>query len=469
MAKQKSVLVIAYYFPPIGGGGVPRALKMAKYLGQFGWSVHVLTVDPAYHATLDPSLLEQIPKDVHIHRAKEFSLFPRRGANQTGQAASSAGTPAVQQSPSAAARVKRKLVSVLKKLKPYLLIPDDQILWYPNALKLGRELLRGEKVDVIFSTSGPVTNHLIASKLAEQFGCKWVADFRDPWTQNMNQSGIAWRERLEEKMEERVMAKADAITTVTARFAENFRQKHGFRIKRMELIYNGFDRADFADLTPAHTAPGKFHAVYAGILYQKRNPRLLLRAIKELIDEGMLDRHDLLLSFAGVFDYPGYSENRDCVEELGLQDIVKVLGNLPHKEALGMMKGADALLLIGDVSSDAGAYIPGKLYEYMGIGKPILALNKAGEATQIIEQFDLGQVADPEDKDAMKTAYLRLYRAWKERAEAPQAGAAAAHRPDDFAERVKPYERREQAGQLAELMDQLVEGKTKARQLSTGV
>ncbi|MCK9906637.1 hypothetical protein MXD63_42430, partial [Frankia sp. Cpl3] len=69
-------------FPPIGGGGVPRALKMAKYLGEFGWNVHVLTVDPAYHATLDPSLLEQIPKDVHIHRAREFSLFPRRGASQ---------------------------------------------------------------------------------------------------------------------------------------------------------------------------------------------------------------------------------------------------------------------------------------------------------------------------------------------------------------------------------------------------
>ncbi|MCK9910637.1 glycosyltransferase, partial [Microbacteriaceae bacterium K1510] len=254
-------------------------------------------------------------------------------------------------------------------------------------------------------TSGPVTNHLIAYQLAAQFGCKWVADFRDPWTQNMHQSGIPWRERLEERMEARVMAKADAITTVTATFAANFRKKHGSRIKRLELIYNGFDRADFANLTPAHTAPGKFHAVYAGILYQKRNPRLLLTAIRELIDEGKVNRSDLMLSFAGVFDYPGYSENRDCVQALGLQDIVRVLGNLPHKEALGMMKGADAQLLIGDVASDAGAYIPGKLYEYMGIGKPILALNKAGEATEIIEQFHLGQVADPEDKEAMKKAY----------------------------------------------------------------
>lgn len=445
--KTRSVLIICYIFPPIGGGGVPRPLKMAKYLGEFGWNVHVLTVDPVYHATLDPSLLAQVPADVTIHRAKEWPLLPRRGGAVVPAAAAEAA-PARR---SLAASLKQQVVGLLKKAKPYLLIPDDQILWLPNALKLGREIIGREKIDAIFSTSGPVTNHLVARRLAREFGVKWVADFRDPWTQNMHSSGIAWRERLEERMEAGVMAEADAVTTVTATFAENFRKKHGSRIRRLELIYNGFDQADFVGLTPEHAAPGKFHAVYAGILYQKRNPRLLLRAIRELIDAGDVEREDLLLSFAGVFDYPGYSENRDCVEALGLGDVVRVLGNLPHKQALGLMKGADALLLIGDVSPDAGAYIPGKLYEYMGIGKPILALNKPGEATQIIQTFRLGQVADPEDKEAIKQAFLKLYREWK-----AQGAAGAAERDDDFAERVKPYERREQARQLAELMNELV-------------
>lgn len=444
-----NVLIICYIFPPIGGGGVPRPLKMAKYLGEFGYNVHVLTVDPAYHATLDPSLLAQLPSEVTIHRAKEWQLLPNRG----GQAASaSANTTSTPSQPSFKAKVKKQIVNVLKKVKPYLLIPDDQILWMPNALKLGREIMRREKIDVIFSTSGPVTNHLIAKKLSREFGCKWVADFRDPWTQNMHTSGIEWRERMEERMEEAVMSQADAITTVTATFTYNFREKHQDRIKRMELIYNGFDQADFQGLAPSHAAPDKFHAVYAGILYQKRNPRLLLQAIRELIDEKAVDRNDLLLSFAGVFDYPGYSENRDCVEALGLGDIVRVLGNLPHKEALGLMKGANALLLIGDVSADAGAYIPGKLYEYMGIGNPILALNKRGEATEIIEDFRLGQVADPEQKDEIKQAYLKLYQEWKAQGQTGSEGRGA-----DFAERVKPYERREQAKQLAQLMDELVQ------------
>jgi glycosyltransferase involved in cell wall biosynthesis len=457
MTKQRNVLIVSYLFPPIGGGGVPRPLKMAKYLGEFGWDVHVLTADPAYHATLDASLLAQVPEAVSIHRAKELGLFTRPAEGQPARGGETEGQSGqAHHRPSMAARLKRLIINGLKKAKPYLLIPDDQILWYPQALKIGRDVLRKHKIDVIFSTSGPVTNHLVARKLAKEFGCRWIADFRDPWTQNMHRTGIAWRERLEERMEEQVMAEADAITTVTATFAENFRKKHGKRIRRLELIYNGFDQADFADLTPADAAEGKFHAVYAGILYQKRNPRLLLRAIRELIDEGAVNRDDLLLSFAGVFDYPGYSENIDCVRELGLTDIVRIVGNLSHKEALRLMRGADVLLLIGDVASDAGAYIPGKLYEYMGIGRPILALNMAGEATEIIQRFQLGQVADPTDKDTIKQAFLQLYREWKRAGTGGEEGTPG--RSAEFFERVKPYERREQARQLAALMDELTDG-----------
>ncbi|TPG78160.1 glycosyltransferase [Brevibacillus laterosporus] len=485
MNKRHNVLILSYIFPPIGGGGVPRPLKMAKYLGGFGWGVHVLTADPSYHATLDPTLLADVPADVQIHRAKELTAKFRKPAGETAtssgkqdgdkQASSSeiarenkpdssteknnitstsAQLTVATTQPSLVTRLKDTLFRTAKKVKPYLLIPDDQILWYPEAVRVGREIMRKHRIDVIFSTSGPVTNHLVARKLAAEFGCQWIADFRDPWTQNMHRSGIAWREQLEERMEAKVMKQADAITTVTATFADNFQKKYPATVKRMELIYNGFDRADFAKLTPAHTVPDRFHAAYAGILYQKRNPRLLLSAIKELIDEGLVDQQEICLSFAGVFDYPGYTENRDCVERLGLQKAVRVLGNLPHKEALGLMSGADALLMIGDVTPDAGAYIPGKLYEYMGVGKPILALNMPGEATEIIQRFGLGEVANPTDKEAMKQAYLHLYQAWKQQKE----NGPHTERDESFYDRVKLYERREQAGQLAQLMNELVGG-----------
>ncbi|MET3290656.1 UNVERIFIED_CONTAM: glycosyltransferase involved in cell wall biosynthesis [Brevibacillus sp. OAP136] len=453
---KKRLLMVCYGFPPIGGGGVPRPLKMAKYLGDFGWDVTVLTVEPGYHATLDHSLLQEVPPSVQIVRAKEWKVFARGGA--------AAPTPAVQSqeanpaAPSAKARLKKTIIAFLKKVRPYLMIPDDQILWYPQAVKTGQELMKREKFDAIFSTSGPATNHLVAKKLADEFGCKWIADFRDPWTQNMHQTGIEWREALEERLERGVMARADVVTTVTATFVEMFSEKYGDTIKAIKLIYNGFDRSDFADLQPQFEVPDRFHAVYAGILYQKRNPRLLLEAVRELIDEGRVEQSDILFSFAGVFDYPGYTENRDCVERLQLGEQVRLLGNLPHKQALGLMKGGDALLLVGDVSADAGAYIPGKLYEYMGIGKPILALNMAGEATEIIQQFQLGEVCDPTDKAQIKQAYLALYQAWKaQRAQQAAGGVEGATRDDaSFYERVKPYERRYQAEQLALELDKLL-------------
>lgn len=453
---KKRLLMVCYGFPPIGGGGVPRPLKMAKYLGDFGWDVTVLTVEPGYHATLDHSLLQQIPSSVRIVRAKEWKLFARGGAAVPTVQPAAAGAKTV--SPSALARLKKAVFSVLKKAKPFVMIPDDQILWYPQAVKRGRELFKREQFDAIFSTSGPATNHLVAKKLADEFGCKWIADFRDPWTQNMHQIGIEWREALEERLEAGVMARADVVTTVTATFAEMFRQKYGAQIKELKLIYNGFDRSDFTDLTPQFGVPDKFHAVYAGILYKKRNPRLLLEAVRELIDEGSVVQADIQFSFAGVFDYPGYSENRDCVERLGLGNQVRILGNLPHKQALGLMKGGDALLLVGDVSADAGAYIPGKLYEYMGIGNPILALNVAGEATQIIQEFQLGEVCDPTDKQQIKAAYLALYKSWKAHREEEGGAQAIASGNEDasFYERVKLYERRYQAKQLAIELDKLI-------------
>src|SRR5690606_3795818 len=120
--------------------------------------------------------------------------------------------------------------------------------------------------------------------------------------------------------------------------------------------------------------------LYTGIFYKERNPRLFLRAVRELIDEGKIDRSRLRLRFAGVFDYPGYTDNADCVRELGLEDCVEVLGHLPHRAALLQMKKADLLLLVGDTAPGSGDYIPGKLYEYMAVGRPILALCLPGES-----------------------------------------------------------------------------------------
>lgn len=450
------VLIIAYYFPPIGGGGVQRALKMAKYLGEFGWEPHVLTVDPVRHVSLDASLLEQLPEGVHIHRCREWSL----GRQALAPAPTGTSSPGEGGRQGAVSRLKRRVFPWLKRAKNALLIPDDQILWLAPAIRLGRQVMAEQGIDAVVSTSGPVTNHLVGLALKRSAGKPWIADYRDPWTQNMHRSGIRSREWLEVRLERMVLRESDLLLTVTQSFADNFRAKFAEELRRVEVIHNGFDRADYTALENVEK-PGEEASrcvfIYTGIFYKERNPRLLLRAVRELIDEGLVREEAIRLRFAGVFDYPGYTENADSVREHRLESVVELLGHLPHAAALEAMKRSDILVIVGDTAPGSGDYIPGKLFEYLAIGHPILALSLPGESTRIIEKYQLGVVADPLDLAETKRAVLALYEQWQQRSdsrgeqEQQPSNAAGGGRPSTAI-----YERREQARMLAGLLDELV-------------
>lgn len=425
--KRKSVLLIAYYFPPIGGGGVQRAFKMAKYLNTFDWDVHVLTVDPVHHVSLDPSLLEQLPPEVHIHRTQEIRLWNRKPRKAVVAAKPTDDKPADDKptsgetiappKPSKLGKIKRSIITRLKKIKNTVMTPDDQILWVPYARRKGLEVIREHQIDVIFSTSGPHSAHLVGNYLKRKTGLPWIANFQDPWTQNNHRPDARWRRWVEDHMEARVMRESDCVVTVTHSFARNFVEKYPNEIEHIEVIHNGFDRADYEHLERKDKSrddrdTAKWELIYTGILYEKRNPRLLLKAVAELIEEGRIPRDRIVLRFAGVFDYPGNDDNISCVYELGLQDVVEVLGHLPHRQALQALADADTLMLINDTHPGSGDYIPGKLFEYMAIGHPILALSLPGESTRIIEEHQLGEIAEPTSLEDIKRAVLKLYEQW---------------------------------------------------------
>lgn len=448
---MKKVLLVSYQYPPIAGGGVPRPLKMSKYLPQNGWETVVLTVDPQYNVSLDQTLLSQIPEGTVIYRAQEWNPYQQLNRLRTS---SNADTKAeTEQSEvkkiSRLAQIKSSIFQFLKKMKNYILIPDDHRFWVPYAVRLGLKAIKEHQIEIIFSTSGPYSSHLVAKKLAQRTGLPWIADFRDPWTQNMHRSGIAWREQIEEKMEQSVMEGATAITTVTHTFARNFLDKYP-QIRRMEVIHNGYDPEDFMHIVENKNSQRLVFA-YTGIFYQKRNPRLFLQAIAQLIEAGDLQRDEILIRFAGVFDYPGYSENQDAVRELGLQDNVEVLGYLPHQDSLSLLKSSDVLLLINDTAPGSEAYIPGKLYEYLAVERPILAFSLSGETSDIIERFQLGKVVPPTDLHQMKEAILEFVRAWREGRLDQQFSFE--HDPESLSQ----YRRDTQAKQLAHLMNQLTQ------------
>ncbi|WP_245605559.1 glycosyltransferase family 4 protein [Thermicanus aegyptius] len=470
MSKEGKVLLISYLFPPIAGGGVPRPLKMVKYLPQYGWNPVVLTVDPRYHASLDESLLQQIPDLTPIYRAREFNPYAsinrlrtsslqessRRRKNGSGDTETSihktpseGGSFPQKEGSSWIEGVKQGLFKALKKGKNWILIPDDHIFWVPFAVRMGLRAIREQKVDLIYSTSGPYSCHLVARRLAHITRLPWVADFRDPWTQNMHRSGIAWREWIEERMERSVMREATAITTVTHSFAQNFKAKFP-EIRQIEVIHNGYDPDDYLAIE-GEPDPDRLSFAYTGIFYKERNPRLFLRAVAELIDEGRIKRDELRLRFAGIFDYPGYHENEEAVKNLGLEDIVEVLGYLPHRESLTLLKKSHILLLIGDTAPGSENYIPGKLFEYLAVKRPVLAFSLPGEATQIIERFHIGQAVSPTDLEAMKKAILTFYEAWK------RGELADLFSFTEEESALALYRRDEQARQLAHLFNEIKE------------
>lgn len=443
---MKKVLIIAYLFPPIGGGGVQRALKMAKYLQRFGVEASVLTVDHGNHVSLDSSLLEEIPKEVIIYRAREWKLPRPKVANhakETNEVATANNGAKLDSKEKLFKRIKPGL----KLLKEAVLIPDDQILWYRQAVKLGIEVVRKQKIDVVFSTSGPYTNHLVAKAIKQKTNVAWIADFRDPWTQNMHRLELKWRCRIEEHMERKVIEQADMLMTVTNSFAKNFQEKYQDKIKKLRVIHNGFDPDDYKNLKPRKLNAKKMTFIYTGIFYKERNPRLFLEAVAELIAEDKIDRHKISVQFAGVFDYPGYNENQLCVEKHSLADVVKVWGNLPHKEALSLVAGADQLLLIGDVSEDSGAYIPGKLFEYIAVKKPIFALTVEGETASIIRKLNAGRIISPFNKELIKQQLVAVYEDWL---------VDEVLTINDNAAVTLEYRRDEQARMLAEAIAELV-------------
>lgn len=452
---RKKVLLVAAHFPPAGGGGVIRALKMAKYLGVYDCDVWVLTKEPRPGDIIDASLLHEIPPAVKVIRSRDVD--PYRWLYRFR-------SPATNAPPAAAATAqpspfKRLTGLLLRRFRPlalkllqYTAIPDEFYWWARAAVPAGERVIREEGIDVIFTTSYPYSVHLLGYRLKRRTGALWIADFRDPWTQNIHRSGIPWRERLEERLERQVMATADAITTVTPSFAAGFRTKYGNVIKRLEVIYNGFDPADYVDITP-FPHDGRFTAAYTGLLYPKRSPRVLLEAVGELIAEGKVRRDEIVLRFAGRFASDTLGETRACIARLGLGNAVEIMGELEHRRALEVLKGADLLLLIGDTAPEAGAYIPGKLYEYMAVGRPILALVMPGEASRIVEKHGLGRVVHPLDREGIKRAYLELYWAWKDGREpgGTVAGTGGVG--------LEIFDRRYQAAQLSRLMDELLAGR----------
>ncbi|MFH1335332.1 MAG: glycosyltransferase, partial [Candidatus Zixiibacteriota bacterium] len=342
--KPMKVLIISYYFPPMGMGGVQRVTKFTKYLPLFGWKPIVLTVKEVNYLAEDHSLLKELPKEAKIIRTGSFDplriLFIWRkllgNRKQKGYAVHSG-------------RAK------WSQLFSWFDVPDSKLGWIPFALLTGLKLYRKEKFDLIFSSSPPPSLHLTGYLLKFITGIPWIADFRDPWVgYQMEIFPTPFHRFLKTKMENMIIRRADRVITANPAIKEDFERRHP-GIKYFHLLDQGYDEEDF-DTTPGQPSE-IFTLGYLGTFSPDCDPKPVFVALGELIGENRIPREKIRLVHYGLSI--GMNLNA-LIEKYNLKDVVQSKGYLYHREALMEMKKVSLSLL---VTSDNPLIFPAKVFE----------------------------------------------------------------------------------------------------------
>lgn len=405
---ERRVLMVSYNYPPIGGYGTVRTTKLARYLPQYGWRPTVLTVgrERTRWGVGDES--EGILPGVKVMRAPfPDVLTPVKDLLVRAGVLKAAGPGAETRLSTASSAGAGALEKSVRWLKRWASFPDRYNAWLPFAVWLGIKELRSGRYDAIYSTSPPVIDNLVAAALQRVSGLPWVADFRDPWTQNPHLSFTPLELRLARALEKSVLRRADAIVSVSEPLAELARELHGDRRGGVHGITNAFDPEDYPG--EVMLLQGRFVITYAGMFYgSKRDPSVFLKAVEELIDEGAIGADELLVRLYGPRD-PVVNEAKAALK---YPQILEVNDPVPRREVIERERESTSLLiLVWNHPSAAIGYV-GKTFEYLGSRRPILAWNPTGGVlARLLEETGAGvSVSDTGELKQALRAWFREYR-----------------------------------------------------------
>jgi glycosyltransferase involved in cell wall biosynthesis len=446
---RRRLLFIAYHFAPSLEMGARSCAQIARYLPQHGWSPVVLTarekyIEERYRGSDDEVAELGLPDAIVRTRLlpHPFDLYRwiRSTFRRKTQDAGADGTTVEIDTPlSEKGKLRRWLLSALS-------IPDMCTGWILPAVVAGLKAARESKAEQIFS-SGPMwTNHLVGLGLSYFTGLPWIAHFRDPWVTGSclppTSSFAAWVNGWLERI---VVTRATAVVSVTEEHAAAFRQTYPrLPAEKFAAVPNGYDNGEWNNL-PAGTrraekSEGKFLILYAGKFYVERDPQPLFRALKRLIDSGEIAREQVQVDLVGWCATSEGRSVREMAVECGLGDCVNILGPRRRPETLRRMTEADLLLLLAEKFV---IQIPGKTYEYLRAGRPILALTPEGALANLLRRVGGGLVVSPSDTAGVLAAVRESVLRWKE--------GRVNHAADPGA--VAGFDRRVLAGRLTELFD----------------
>lgn len=403
---SKKVLIIAYYWPPSGGSGVQRWLKFVKYLPQRGWEPYVFTPENPSFAIRDESLLMDVPVEaevIHFPIWEPYESFFKLGKifKQKRPAKSTD-------------LVSAKNNSWFHKFSTFVranfFIPDPRIFWVRPSVKFLHDFLRENEIRTIITTGPPHSIHLIGYKLKNKNpSLRWLADFRDPWSEwglldSLNVSPFV--RKVHKNLEAKVLKRADKIITITPFYVRRF---EALSQRKVVLLSNGYDEDDFKSLNIQPTE--KFIIRHVGIINEKCDPRPFMTAIKRLIAADRDFASKLHIDFVGEV----HGQFKDFVlASPELFSVATFTPSVPHKELISLYGKSSLLLLILTGYKDAEGYMPGKLFEYLATGLPILGIGPShGDAASLLNQTEAGEMIDSAEEEKIKSKVMSLFNVWR--------------------------------------------------------
>ncbi len=376
---MKKVLFITYYWPPSGKASLQWPLKIIKHLPKFEWQPFVLTVEDDTFSDEDITFLNQVPENLKVIRTKAFEPF-NVYKKFTGK---EKNTRLV-----ASETISTKNKSLAHRLSLWirmnLFIPDARIGWYFPAVKGGSKLLRDEKIDAIVSIGPPHTAHLIAKKLSIKYKIPHIPVFIDPWVdiayyQNFKRNSITLK--IDNHLEKSVLQNAASAVFVTKTMKNDYEEKYQFLKNKAQVLYWGYSEEDFSEIEMSKRNGNQKILIHAGNLFSYQNPKNLWHQIKNEIENG----NPIKIKFIGTVD----SDIVKSISSAGLDAFTEYLGFLPYKKMLTEVCNADFLL----VCATEPRHVPGKLYEYLRAGKPIIAYGDNNEEVKnILSETNAGMM-----------------------------------------------------------------------------
>ncbi len=398
---MRRVLLISYAFPPVGGAGVQRITKFAKYLHEYGWTPSVLTVANPSVPAWDPTLLSDVPTHVSVRRARTW---------EPGYAAKAAMSPGAGAGTTQRTGLRQLARGMIHRLAKLVLQPDPQILWMPEALREGRRLLREVPHAAIVASGPPFSAFLIGAALSRSSGLPLVLDYRDEWdltsAYGENRQFDAFSLYLQKRLQRQVIRRAKVLLATTRSSCialEKLRDSAGSDA-RVVCIYNGYDPADFPATVALQPPNGTFRLVYTGTLWNLTSVAPLVSAVQKLSREAPALAARLEMVIAGRRTEP---QQRILAGLAGLPCRLVEHPYLDHDRSVELLAGADGLcILLSDVPG-AGRVVPAKLFECMAAKRPIWAIAPEGELWDLLREHPAVHLYEPKDTDGLAEALRR--------------------------------------------------------------